>query len=99
MAKEKERPKRSTPRTHTDYNTVLKKLQQGQKRELLVWLLIHGSITQKEALESLGIMRLSGRIYELRDMDVNITTLMIPVVDRHGETKHVAKYVLDEEGD
>ena len=82
-AKKKERPKRTTPRTQNKYSTILKSLQpETQNYSLLLWLVSNRSITPLEAWEHLGIYRLSGRIHDLRDMGVEISTLRLEVTDR-----------------
>lgn len=44
----------------------------------------HGSITDMEAYQ-LGICRLSGRIFDLREKGYNITTEFIKGKNRHGK--------------
>ena len=72
------------------------KTSDSQKIDLLKYLAKYGSITQRKASESLGIDRLSARIYELRGLNLDISTVMIEVKGRHGQPKHIAKYVLNE---
>lgn len=85
------------PKTQNKYNTVLRELQpKTQNYELLKYLMRYKSITPAKAWEKLGIYRLSGRIYDLRNMGVEIVTLRCEVPDRHGEKKTVAKYVIDQ---
>lgn len=52
-------------------------------------------ITQATAYEKYGVLRLSGRIYELKDQGHHIKTNMIAVKNRRGETCHVASYTLE----
>ena len=96
MAKKKEPTKKGiAPSERKKYNTVLRELQpKTQNYELLKYLIRYGSITPLKAWTSLGIYRLSGRIYDLRHMGVEITTLRYETTDAHGETKAIAKYVL-----
>lgn len=89
--------KGSAPKTHIYYNKILKELQPGtQNFELLKYLISHKSITPTEAWDTLGIYRLSGRIYDLRNRGAIITTLRYEVTDRKGDIKAVAKYVLEQ---
>ena len=52
-------------------------------------------ITQAKAYEKYGILRLSGRISDLREMGYSIKTNMIAVKNRYGETCYVAEYRLE----
>lgn len=51
----------------------------------------HGSITQKDAFEELGIYRLASRISELRKTH-DIVSEMVEVRNRFGEKCRVASY-------
>ena len=52
-----------------------------------------GSITTHQAFIDLGIMRLSARIYELREYEhYQIEKETIAVKNRFGEVCHIAKY-------
>jgi hypothetical protein len=51
-----------------------------------------GSITQLEALNDLGIMRLASRISDLRTKGYDIKREMITVRNRFEEECHVARY-------
>lgn len=57
----------------------------------------YGSITQIEALQDLGIMRLASRISELRREGVSIITETVTAKNRYGETVHFARYKKGEE--
>lgn len=52
---------------------------------------VHGSITQKDAFEVLGIYRLASRISELRKTH-DIVSEMVEVTNRFGEKCRVASY-------
>lgn len=52
-------------------------------------------ITQAEAYEKYGILRLSGRIFNLREDGYEIKTDIIPVKNRRGDTCYVASYTLE----
>ena len=68
----------------------------NQRQAVLEYLKTHKkSITHIEALNKIGIMRLSSVIYDLKyKYDCNIVTNIIGVKDRNGKTKYVAQYVL-----
>lgn len=54
-----------------------------------------GPLTQLEALNELGVMRLGARILELREAHHHILTENIEVTTVHGTGKaHVARYAL-----
>lgn len=53
-----------------------------------------GPLTAMGALRELGIMRLSARVFELRQAGHDITSRQVPVSNRHGRTTHVAEYTL-----
>ena len=55
------------------------------------------SITPLEALKYAGTLRLSARIYELRDAGHDIRTEMVTVQNSRGERKRVARYKLVKE--
>lgn len=54
-------------------------------------------ITPLDALKYAGCMRLSARIFELRDYGHRIDTVMTAVTNSRGEVKRVAKYILRKE--
>jgi biotin operon repressor len=51
-----------------------------------------GTLTQEEAKNLYGIARLASRINDLRDMGYKIDSTRIDVLNRWGETCHVAQY-------
>ena len=55
------------------------------------------SITPLEALKYAGTLRLSARIYELRDAGHDIVTEIVEVWNSRGERKRVARYKLRKE--
>lgn len=55
-------------------------------------------ITQKEAMDMLGIYRLGARIWDLKHMGYKIQTVMVKVDTREpGVSTKVAKYILLED--
>ena len=69
----------------------------GNER-VLNYIKKYGSITQKQAIDDLGILRLSARIWELRQQGKQISTEYITVKNRYGIKIKVARYRLIEEG-
>lgn len=62
---------------------ILKKAT-GQNKQVLQYMIDHGSISQAEAVSEFDIYRLSARIYDLRDLEVNIVTDREPNKTRRG---------------
>lgn len=65
-----------------------------QCERILDYLYAHGGITQYEALNELGVMRLASRISELRRNGFEIASKMVKVQNRYGETCRVKRYSL-----
>lgn len=63
--------------------------RKSQKEKVREYLMEHGSITQLEATEKLGILRLSSLISALREEGVKIVTTL-----EVGNYNHFAKYIL-----
>lgn len=61
---------------------------------VLEYLEENGSITQLEALQELGIMRLASRISDLKRAGYNIHTELVTVTTRRGKSS-VARYSLE----
>ena len=68
-----------------------------QTQRVLDYMHENGSITQLEALNELGVMRLASRISDLRRRGCLIESEMVEVKNRYGETCRVKKYFLSEE--
>lgn len=69
----------------------------SQNERILKYLQTHKTgITPLQALTKFGCLRLSGRIYDLRDQGYDILTSMIDVKTADGDTKTVAQYRLVE---
>ena len=84
--------KKSTPtkeRTQHDqqeYNKLLREMSStSHKRQILEYMMKYGSITQAEAVAQFDCYRLSARIAELRDMDVEIITTLEENKNRPGQ--------------
>ena len=66
-----------------------------QAQRVLDYMQEKGSITQFEALEILGVMRLASRISELKKKGYPITSKPVVVKNRYGEKCRVKSYSLD----
>ncbi len=64
-----------------------------QNEQILAWLR-HDPITQQEALQMFGCMRLASRINDLRNAGHNIVTHKCEVLKRNGEFAMIAEYHL-----
>lgn len=68
-----------------------------QNEKILKYLRTHKrGITQMDALERFGCMRLASRISDLRQMGFSIKTENIAVKNREGDVCYVARYTLME---
>lgn len=56
----------------------------------------HKSISQVEALQEYGIMRLASRMTELKKRGVNIKKEWVHTMNRYGESVHFLRYSLEE---
>lgn len=65
-----------------------------QNQRIIDYMHEHGAITQLEAMNELGIMRLASRISDLRKKGYEITSKMVKVKNRYGETCRVKRYSL-----
>lgn len=63
----------------------------GQKQRVIEYIRETGSITQLEAIKELGVLRLSGVIFELKRDGHAIKSELVPVKTRYG-TAHIARY-------
>ena len=70
----------------------------SQNEKILRYLKTHKrGITAQQAYEKFGCLRLSGRIYDLRDMGYDISSTTVEVRNRYGDPCHVALYKLKEQ--
>ena len=69
-------------------------MKKTQEQKVLKYLETHRGITQAQAIDKLGIYRLSARIYRLREAGYQIITNRKDVTNRFGETCHIAEYRL-----
>lgn len=63
-----------------------------QAQRILDYMQTHGSITQFEAMQDLGVMRLGARIFELKRLGHKINAQMVVVENRYGEKCRVKRY-------
>lgn len=68
----------------------------SQNERVLDYIREYGGITQLEALNKLGVMRLASRISNLRKQGYPITSEVVRVKNRYGETCRVKRYSLGE---
>ena len=65
-----------------------------QSQRILDYMYKHGGITQFEALQELGVMRLASRISDLKRDGYVIASKTVKVKNRYGETCRVKRYAL-----
>lgn len=65
-----------------------------QNERIIDYMDRFGSITQLEALQDLGVLRLASRISDLRSLGVPIISEMVEVKNRFGEKCHIKRYRL-----
>lgn len=70
----------------------------SQNERILKYIHDFGSITQLEALNDLGVMRLASRISDLRSRGHAIISTAETVRNRYGEKCRIKRYKLQEEG-
>jgi hypothetical protein len=70
-----------------------------QNQRVLDYMAETGGITQLEALNELGVMRLASRISDLRKRGYRITSEMLPVKNRYGEKCHIKRYKMEDGGE
>lgn len=69
----------------------------SQTERVLNYIKERGSITQLEAYNKLGVVRLPSRIHELKRNGVDIVSKMEQVTNRHNEKCYIKRYRLGEE--
>ena len=71
----------------------------SQNERILNYMKVWGSITQYEALQDLGVMRLASRISDLRRLGYPIISTTEAVKNRFGENCYVKRYSLERQVD
>lgn len=66
----------------------------SQNQQILKHLKRYADITALTAYEKYGVMRLSGRIFDLRAEGYDIVSVPKEVVNRYGDKCHVVEYRL-----
>lgn len=67
-----------------------------QNERILSYIEENGSITQLEALNDLGVMRLASRISDLKRKGYNIKSENVTVKNRYGEKCNIKRYSIGE---
>lgn len=65
-----------------------------QCERILRYIDEHGSITAKEAMADLGIMRLASRIADLKDEGWNVISWTEKSKNRYGEVTRYSRYTI-----
>lgn len=65
-----------------------------QAERVLQYMVDFGSITQLEALNDLGVMRLASRISDLKKQGFSIASEVQAVKNRYGENCYIKRYSL-----
>lgn len=68
-----------------------------QNERIIEYLKTFGSITQLEATQELGVLRLPSRIFDLRSKGYKITSERVLVTNRFGEKGYVKRYRFGED--
>ena len=66
----------------------------SQNRQVLKYMIDHGSISPVEVFFDVGVYRLSGRIHNLRAVGVPIHTERVTLTSEKGATRNFARYSL-----
>lgn len=69
-----------------------------QNERIIDYINQFGSITQLEALQDLGVMRLASRISDLRMLGYPIISSVETVKNRYGEKCHIKRYSIEKVG-
>lgn len=69
-----------------------------QNDRILEYITENGSITQIQALQDIGCMRLASRISDLRRQGYNIVSESVAIKNRYGEKCYIKKYSFGEDG-
>lgn len=65
-----------------------------QNDRIIEYMKKYGSITQLDALNDLGVMRLASRISDIKKQGYPIVSETVTVMNRYGEKCRVKKYAL-----
>lgn len=67
----------------------------SQNEMIIDYIVKHGSITPKDAVNELDIWRLASRITDLKRKGMKIKTTYVPFTKRDGKKSHYARYELE----
>lgn len=65
-----------------------------QTEKVMKYMEQYGSITSAEAISELGIMRLASRISDLKQMGVEVKSVLVKDRNRFGEPIRYARYFI-----
>ena len=74
-------------------------MSKTQCQKIIEYCRQHGSITQLEAINCLGIMRLASRINDLKNAGYKIKSEMVRGVNRDGEKISWSRYKVEEKNE
>lgn len=69
-----------------------------QNARIIHYMRRYGSITSRDAMVKLGVMRLASRIFELRAAGYNIGDVFETVPDRFGNEARIKRYFIVDGG-
>lgn len=72
-------------------------MSKTQAERVIEYINEFGSITQLEALNEIGVMRLASRISDLKKQGYQIESKQEAVKNRYGEKCYIKRYTLREE--
>ena len=71
------------------YTPYLGQMQEGsQKYQIMNYMMRYGGITSMIAFQAFGITRLSGRIFDLRSMGIEVETELVKSKSRKGAVSY-----------
>lgn len=64
----------------------------SQNKRILEYIAKHGSVSQLEALQYLGVMRLASRMSDLKRSGYPVASETVTVTNRYGEKCRIKRY-------
>ena len=71
------------------------KATESQNKRLAKYLRDGGKVNPLMAWQNLGIYRLSARIFDIKELGLNVQSRFIEVLNRFGETTKVKEYWIE----
>ena len=71
------------------------KATESQNKRLAKYLRDGGKVNPLMAWQNLGICRLSARIFDIKELGLNVQSRFIEVLNRFGETTKVKEYWIE----